>query len=83
MAILNRRRYFLDTLVEMIGIKSGLAVSIPEALQLLEYPPDGGGKTRMKVFAFIWRRSRVPSSTCCTILATWRLIPNRLPDRPA
>jgi hypothetical protein len=43
MAIVNERRYFIDTLVEMVGIKSGLAVTVPEAQQLLERdPPDKG-----------------------------------------
>jgi hypothetical protein len=41
MAIFNARQYFLDTLVEMTGIKSGLAVTIPEAIDLLRRdPPD-------------------------------------------
>ena len=39
MAIINVRQYFLDTLVEMVGIESGLAVTIPEAKQLLEQNP--------------------------------------------
>jgi hypothetical protein len=36
MHILNCRQYFLDSLVEQLGIKSGLAVTVPKALQLLD-----------------------------------------------
>src|SRR4051812_3311380 len=36
MHILNVRRYFLDTMVELTGIKSGLAVTISKAIQLLD-----------------------------------------------
>lgn len=43
MAITNVRQYFLDTLVEAIGIKSGLAVTIPDARKILQRdPPDEG-----------------------------------------
>lgn len=41
MHIVNCRQYFLDSLVEQLGIKSGLAVTVPKALQLLagsDYP---------------------------------------------
>ncbi len=40
MAITNVRHYFLDTLVESTGVKSGLAVSVPKAIELLQ---DGEG----------------------------------------
>lgn len=36
MHITNYRQYFLDTLVELTGIKSGLAVSVPKAVTLLD-----------------------------------------------
>ncbi len=36
MHVLNTRQYFLDTLVELTGIKSGLAVSVPKAVDLLD-----------------------------------------------
>jgi hypothetical protein len=43
MAILNVRQYFLDTAVELTGIKSGLAVSIPRAIDFLDSDEAGGG----------------------------------------
>jgi restriction system protein len=36
MHINNARQYFLDTLVELTGIKSGLAVLVPKAIDLLD-----------------------------------------------
>jgi hypothetical protein len=43
LAITKTRQYFLDTLVECIGIKSGLAVTIPKAIELLDEESEGGG----------------------------------------
>ena len=36
MHVINARQYFLDTLVELTGIKSGLAVLVPKAIELLD-----------------------------------------------
>jgi hypothetical protein len=41
MAVFNTRRYFLDTLVETLGIKSGLGITVPEALDLLRRDQPG------------------------------------------
>ena len=36
MHVINVRQYFLDTMVELVGIKSGLAVTAPKAVELLD-----------------------------------------------
>ena len=43
MAMLNVRQYFLDTAVELTGIKSGLDVTIPRAIELFDSDEGGGG----------------------------------------
>src|SRR5262245_51653734 len=43
MAIFNTRRYFLDTLVETLGSKSGLGITVQEALDLLRRDPPAEG----------------------------------------
>lgn len=42
MAMTNVRQYFLDTIVELTGVKSGLAVTIPQALGLLDADESSG-----------------------------------------
>src|SRR5690349_7528127 len=36
MHVTNYRQYFLDAIVEVAGIKSGLAVTVPKAVNLLQ-----------------------------------------------
>jgi len=43
MAITNVRQYFLDTLIEMVGIKSGLAVTALKSIELLDQQTEGHG----------------------------------------
>ena len=71
MHVINARQYFLDTLVELTGIKSGLAVLVPKAIELLDRntsDPDrfcAGIQQRAFASKRVW--CKVPSCVCSTV----------------